>query len=489
MSSLDRFELFGDLVEDIKELLISTYLPPLSSLLLAMTSKQYHLLAGPSVRNLLTLTELSRAIGKLGSKSVFIFFDELGWELNYDSLLRESISSASMEILNLFLLSPPATFTYRDKTVKIADEPASYFIGESGSDLVEQYFLHPNGGGGEDKDKKEKLEREYEVSVIDLNHQFYLNGLAVSGDLEKLKKAVAKMMMLSTSSIRFLVLCAFEFMHDEMLEWIVSEFGVTFREGGFASILPESMFFVEIRETRYLPDPSLYLRGIKFLEKHNADMTSDRIISECIYGNAMEACIYLENKYQSLTKLKTIEMDSLFEAGLWSAFDTLLWVLDKKPSLIAEYIDRFYGGMVYVIMNDNFTTNAIAFRKRIREKYYRKILAVLKLAEEKLTDSVRFPDLFTTDSVRISDPFTMGLTRKQRSPKWIAVCEMALASLECNEFLECIFLLCQRGFKLIPDLISPISGALAHSKLVQNFSKSGELLDLLKSMGTGESSH
>jgi len=410
MTTLERFELFEELVDDVKMLLVEQHLSPLTNLMLALTSKRYLALVGAEIRGLLSLDELSRELGKVGSKELFLFYyDDLDWRCFLDIVLESAIASAQVDFLRLFEWDRASGFSFRDaERAHFQPSLLSYVIGLSCSQDVENFFFN-NGDGF-----------SFLVS-------YYLNGVACAGNLERLKAKVDSLPF-TLEMAESLVICALEKMYVDILDWFIAEKGVTFVQSdapGVFYINPKNVFFVEMRYEASAPTPHLYMRGISYLEKHKADLSGDPIMQECLYGNALDACLYLENKYGSLQRLSGIESSDICSLLKRGAYETLRLLLSQRPDLINEYARlRFYQHVILVLFNHRFAKNERELKKKVHQKHYRNLLSLLLLAEEKL-ESEDLP------------PVELG-SDNENMALWKSVIRGVLDSEECNEFIECL---------------------------------------------------
>jgi len=414
---LRSFELFEEMVEDLKSLIISDHLHFLTRLLLGMTCKKYYKIVSQDLMGSFTRETLSRGIADLGSKDVFLFFlAEVKWGLVLDTLVERIIRSGDVPFLSIFERGEGSeSLCIADRTANVSNARFTFLIGESGSmDMANYYrtFFASESG-----------------SPPEVVTQYYLNGLAYGGHLDLLKVALKEFPARSKSDVDFASIfsCALDFVRLNVLDWLIEE-KVTFKKEERESkvlITSMSIFFDGAASLLDEPDPKYFLEAVKYLEKHGANIGDQVIMTSCITANAVEAIEYLDSKYGCLKSLDSLPLGYLFNLVRWGAYGGICLLVEKRPDLMSDILASFYAQLYFeAIHRRDFCTVGHKFLGHcIHKKYFTKLLQFLSF----LVDHLGVPMVPLVVPYELSDLV-----------KWRLVVEKVMKSPERNSFIGCM---------------------------------------------------
>jgi len=397
--------------------------------------------------------------------------------LPFGILLEAAVVSGRTELLQALNWKPlHLTFAYRRSAFEeeqfIFDGMRlSYLIGSSVGDAAERFFV-PSG----------------KWSGLGLYFQYYLNGLAGAGKLEKLKEET-KYYEFAQEEAESWSMCAFEGMHENVLDWLISDKGVTFNEKRFQELSEDSnaffvdlvkVFFSEIRIAGTTVEPALFLKGIRFLEKHGACLAppaqSLPMFIECIYGRALDAVLYMDKQYQTLSKLLFVVLEELFDSSAASNSAVIQLLLERRPDLFTDrselskdqFMTRF---ALPSVMNFRFAANASELNRNVQRKYYRNLLVVLELAEEKIYHGTPSEVVIRADEMNLKE--------------WKVITQRALSSSEATEFFECVLFLARNSTALRENFFDHFMIAVQKSAKRMDFINRRDYIDVVESKYAG----
>lgn len=269
MASLTSFPLFEELFEDLRYLILTSFLCVVEKILVGFTCKAYNKLLRNKYEKVRLLSFLGKYIGTYGSHSLLELFISSNFRVSSHQVICNALKHSRLEFLS--------QFRYHEHTkLAIIYERHNFFfkmdltdfsslIGKFGNPTLVNYFAQ---------------------RPASLDMFFVSMGYVRGGHLEFVKKFVT----LKNLDLVFYVACSH--VRINVLEWLYSI--PTFREklpkiaspGGSIAICD-----------RYFARTRHFFDLIKFVEAHNGKVNQFEIVRRCLILRDLTTLLYLEKKY------------------------------------------------------------------------------------------------------------------------------------------------------------------------------------------------